>query len=84
MKRVLLSNGTILTMLTLLLLIGSYLDLPPLRALETFTYDRLLALRQSPPSNSVVLAAIDDASIRQIGPWLTLTSKNQVKKLNYR
>ncbi|MDX1268405.1 MAG: CHASE2 domain-containing protein, partial [Oceanisphaera sp.] len=69
MKRVLLSNGTLLTLLTLLLLIGSYLELSPLRALETFTYDRLLALRRSPPNDAVVLVTIDDDSIRQIGPW---------------
>jgi serine/threonine-protein kinase len=69
MKRVLLSNGIILTTLTLLLLIGSYLELLPLRALETFTYDQLLALRRTQPNDAVVLVEIDDVSIQQIGPW---------------
>ena len=69
MKRVLFSNATILTTLTLLLLIGSYLELHPLRALETITYDRLLELRKTQPNDGVVLVAIDDVSIQQIGPW---------------
>ena len=69
MKRYLLSNSIILTVLALLLMIGSYLELRPLRALEALTYDRLLSLRANSPSEAVVMVGIDDASIRQIGPW---------------
>ncbi len=69
MKRYLLSNSIILTALALLLMIGSYLELRPLYIPEAFTYDRLLSLRANALSNAAVLVAIDDASIRQIGPW---------------
>ncbi len=69
MKRYLLSNSIILTVIALLLMIGSYIELRPLRALEAITYDRLLPLRANPPSEAVVMVSIDDTSIRQIGPW---------------
>ena len=69
MKRYLLSNSIILVGLTLLLVIGSYLEWHPLRLPEALTYDRLLAMRAAPPSDGVVLVGIDDDAIRQIGPW---------------
>ena len=69
MKRYLFSNSIVITLLALLLLAGSYLELQPLYAPEAFTFDRLTALRATPPSDSVVLVAVDEASIRQIGPW---------------
>ncbi len=69
MTRYLLSNSIILTVLALLLTIGSYLEWRPLRAPEAFIYDRLRSLRADPPSDDVGLVAIDEASIRQIGSW---------------
>ncbi len=69
MKRYLLSNSIILIGLTLLLVIGSYLEWRPLRLPEALTYDRLLTMRSAPPSDEVVLVAIDPTSINQIGPW---------------
>ncbi len=69
MKRYLFSNSIVITLLALLLLAGSYLELQPLYAPEALTFDRLTALRTSPPGDAVVLVAVDEASIRQIGPW---------------
>jgi serine/threonine-protein kinase len=69
MKRYLLSNSIVLTILALLLMLGSYLEWRPLRFPEALTYDRLLPLRTAAPSSEVVLVAIDPASTRQIGPW---------------
>ncbi|MBL0714843.1 MAG: CHASE2 domain-containing protein, partial [Desulfosarcina sp.] len=69
MKRYILSNSIILIVLTLLLLIGSYLGWQPLRLPEAITYDRLLSLRPAKQNDAVVLVAIDAPSIRQIGPW---------------
>ncbi len=69
MKRYLFSNSILITLLALLLLLGSYLELPPLYAPEAAIFDRLTALRTTRPCDTVVLVAVDEASIRQIGPW---------------
>ncbi len=69
MKRYLFSTSIVITLIALLLLLGSYLELRPLYTLEALTFDRLSALRSPPPNDKVVLVAVDEASIRQIGPW---------------
>lgn len=44
-------------------------DRPGLRNLDEVIYDRLLASVRPAPSNDILIVAIDQRSLRQLGPW---------------
>ena len=56
-------------LLTILLSGGMLLEFPPLISLERQLYDTLAQLRRSPATRPVVIVAVDDRSIQQIGGW---------------
>ncbi len=56
-------------LLTALLLGGMLFELSPLMNLERSVYDTLARLRRASATRPVVIVAIDDRSIQQIGGW---------------
>lgn len=68
-KRLLLSTGGGLVLVTLLLIASLFGTWEPLQRPERLLYDRLLRLRPHQPPGRVVIVAIDDASIQQLGVW---------------
>ena len=56
-------------LLTVLLLGGMLLQLPPLMTLERQVFDTLARFRSTSSKRPVVIVAVDDRSIQQIGGW---------------
>ena len=69
LKKVFFSHRTQCILLTFLLLGGMLLEFYPLKSLENHAFDTLARFRRSPAERQVVLVAIDDRSIQQIGSW---------------
>ena len=67
-KKILLTNWFLFSMLTLLIILFNIFEVAPLRSIENTTYDGLNRLKKNPGSD-VVLVAIDDKSINEIGAW---------------
>ena len=68
-KRLLLSTGFLLCLTATLLIVSLLGEWGPLYLPELKVYDRLLQLKSNEPPNEVVVVAIDDASIRELGTW---------------
>jgi serine/threonine-protein kinase len=69
MKKLFHSQRLQCILLTILLLGGMLLELPPLMTLEKHVYDTLARLRRTSAERPVIIVAIDDRSIQQIGGW---------------
>jgi serine/threonine-protein kinase len=68
-KKLLLSNWLICSLLTLLIIVAMLLEFYPLRFLEVKAFDALCGLRDRNDPHPVVLVKIDDESVQQIGSW---------------
>ena len=84
MKKLYHSQRLQCTLLTVLLLGGMLLELPPLIGLERQVYDKLARLRRTSATRPVVIVAVDDRSIQQIGgwPWPRETVADMIRKLS--
>jgi len=69
LKKRLLSTSVVLCLTTLLLIGSLWGEWPLLLWPELKVYDRLLRLRPTPPPRQVLIVAIDDVSIRELGMW---------------
>ncbi len=69
LKKVFHSHRAQCILLTFLLLGGMLFEFQPLQFLEKYVYDSLARLRRTPAKQPVVIVAIDDTSIEQIGGW---------------
>ena len=67
LKKLFTSHRPQCILLTFLLLVGMLLEFHPLQSLERNVYDTLTPFRRSAAERPVVIVAIDDKSIRQIG-----------------
>ena len=68
-KKILLSNWFLSSTLTLLLLLCMLLEFYPWQLLEYKTYDLLTKIQKREDKNPIVVVAIDEKSIDQIGCW---------------
>ncbi|MBU0729556.1 MAG: CHASE2 domain-containing protein [Proteobacteria bacterium] len=64
-----LSKWIICSFLTILIIIASLFDFYPLQFLENKVYDQMSRLRPQDPAENIAVIAIDDNSIKEIGPW---------------
>jgi CHASE2 domain-containing sensor protein/tRNA A-37 threonylcarbamoyl transferase component Bud32 len=69
LKKILLSSGLLCMLWTLMVLAGMRAEFYPLQFLEYKAYDILTALKQREDSSPVVIVAIDDESVKNIGSW---------------
>ena len=71
LKKILLSNWLICTILTAGIIAGMLVNFYPLQFIEHKAYDFLCRLRSSSASDAVVVVKIDDDTLRAIGapPW---------------
>ena len=69
LKRFLFSTSFILCFTAMLLIVSLLGEWAPLQLPELKLYDQLLRLKPTSPSNRVVVVAIDDASIQELGMW---------------
>lgn len=69
LKKILLSNGLLCTLLTLMVLAGMHTEFYPLQFFEYKAYDILTALKQRKDNSPVVVVAIDDEAVKNIGSW---------------
>ena len=69
LKKRLLSTSVVLCLTTLLLIGSLWGEWPLLLWPELKVYDRLLRLKPTPPPRQVLIVAIDDVSIRELGMW---------------
>ena len=69
MKKLFHSQRLQCILLTIALLGGMLLELPPLMTLEKHVFDTLARLRRTSAERPVIIVAIDDRSIQQIGGW---------------
>jgi serine/threonine-protein kinase len=84
MKKLFHSQRLQCILLTILLLGGMLLELHPLITLERCVYDTLARFRRSAAERPVVVVAIDDRSIQQIGgwPWPRSTIADMIRRLS--
>lgn len=77
--KIIFSNPIIGLLLTLVILIASLTDCPPLQKLDQKIFDQLIRLRQPANADAVVMVAIDLKSRQQLGdtPW----SRRQLTEL---
>lgn len=68
-KKVFYSSRTVFILLALILLSGLLFDIYPLQSLEYKVYDIMARLRQKQAAKPVVIVAIDDKSIKNLGSW---------------
>jgi serine/threonine-protein kinase len=68
-KKLLLSNGLICTLLTLAIIAAMLFEFYPLQFLEYKAFDALCGLRQRNDPHPVILVKIDDESVQEIGSW---------------
>ena len=69
LKRIIFSTSFILCLTAMLLIVSLLTEWAPLQRPELKLYDQLLRLKPTTPSNRVVVVAIDDASIQELGMW---------------
>ena len=69
LRRILFSTSFILCLTASLLIVSLLGEWAPLQLPELKLYDQLLRLKSPSPSNRVVIVAIDDASIQELGMW---------------
>jgi CHASE2 domain-containing sensor protein len=69
LKKLLLSNSLILTLAAILLIAGLLGEWGPLQLPELKVYDHLLRWKSHTAPSRVVMVAIDDASIQELGMW---------------
>lgn len=69
LKKLFSSHRALCVLLTFLLLGGMLFKFQPLQSLERSVYDTLTPFRRTLAERPVVVVAIDDQSIRQIGGW---------------
>ncbi len=68
-KKIIFSDWLISIVITLALFAAYFLQWAPLQAIEYKTYDFRARMLQGQPQSPVVIVAIDDLSIEQIGRW---------------
>ena len=68
-KKLNFSNLLLAAAIIALILSGVLYDYDILQSLEAKVYDSMIRLRQRKPATKVVVLAIDDKSIRQLGSW---------------
>ncbi|MCK4911995.1 MAG: CHASE2 domain-containing protein, partial [Thermodesulfovibrionales bacterium] len=68
-KKIIFSDWLISILITLTLLAAYLLQWGPLQTIEYKTYDFRARMLQEEPESQVVIVAIDDSSIEQIGRW---------------
>ncbi len=69
LKRILFSTSFILCFMATLLIVSLLGEWAPLQLPELKLYDQLLRLKPASSPNRVVVVAIDDASIQELGMW---------------
>jgi len=69
LKKITTSTSFLVGLTTVLLMASLWVEWAPLQKPERIAYDQLLRYRSSRPSDRVVIVAIDDASIRELGMW---------------
>ena len=69
LKKIFFSNWLVATFLTLIIISGMLLEFYPLQFLEFKTFDFLAGLRREGDATPIVIVAIDEKSIQDIGPW---------------
>ena len=69
LKKILAATSTQIALLTALILIGMLFSLTPWESLETKHYDFWAHHFRSPQDQPVVIVAIDEKSIRELGDW---------------
>jgi len=69
LKRIIFSTSFILCLTAMLLIVSLLGEWAPLQLPELKLYDQLLRLKPTSPPNRVVVVAIDDASIQELGMW---------------
>lgn len=89
LKKILLSNWLICTILTAGIIAGMLVNFYPLQFIEHKAYDSFCRLRGITASNAVVIVKIDDNSLREIGapPWprsIIAEAVNQLSNFNPR
>ena len=87
LKKILLSNWLICTILTAGIIAGMLVNFYPLQFIEHKAYDSLCRLRSSSASDAVVVVKIDDDTLRVIGapPWprsIIAEAVNQLSDFN--
>lgn len=68
-KRITTSGPFVSGLLTLAVLAAVYVNFYPLEFLENQAYDVMAVLRPKNPDNTVVVVAVDDASVSRVGSW---------------
>lgn len=84
LRKILTSTSVILCLTTALLGISLLGEWPPLQLPELKLYDQMLKLKPMAPPGRVVIVAIDDASIQELGmwPWPRTTMAQGLRRLS--
>ncbi len=67
--KILFSNWLVSTFLTFIFIAGILFEFYPLQFLEHKTFDLLSGMRRRSEASPIVIVAIDEKSIQDIGPW---------------